>query len=377
MRGRITPKWITKLSNCEIFVFGSNLAGQHGGGAARMAHDHFGAEWGVGVGPTGQCYAIPTMHGGIKKIKPYVDEFIQYAKEHPNNRFLLTRIGCGIAGFTDEEIAPLFDDATSLPNVTFPEEWIPELTEDETKKMFINVPKAINEEDLIRLSEEYKYIIGTRTCPLVKLESKINIRYVIDQDCFGYASFGDFFFLPDGELYIWSRDKKFADKHDQDVVERFFHDECYDRGYCFRSIFAGVQTPYKDSDGKNIYTGDVIELELAEYNGEKHTFALGTLGYNSQEEKRNGAYYAFALDNHCITPEMCRKMTRKGTVFYQLDWNEPSVTIAQRCQGFQPSHYDSISEKDKMVMCRYTPNFDQKIWKYHANDILGIEFNDK
>ena len=108
---KITPAFVTELSRCEIFVFGSNLAGHHGGGAARIAFDKFGAEWGNGVGPQGQSYAIPTMQGPVETIKPYADDFIAYAKEHPLNRFLLTRVGCGIAGFTDEEIAPLFVEA--------------------------------------------------------------------------------------------------------------------------------------------------------------------------------------------------------------------------------------------------------------------------
>lgn len=120
---RITPDYITRLEPNEIFVFGSNLAGCHGGGAARIAYEHFGAEWGVGVGPTGKCYAIPTMQGGVDTIRPYVDEFIRYAEQHPELTFLMTRIGCGIAGFTDEQIAPLFASAHSLPNVTLPEGW--------------------------------------------------------------------------------------------------------------------------------------------------------------------------------------------------------------------------------------------------------------
>ena len=96
-----SPEFIYELSSGEVFVFGSNLEGRHRGGAARIAHEQFGAEWGVGDGPTGQCYAIPTMHGGIKEIRPYVDKFLDYAKEHPMQRFLVTRVGCGIAGFTD------------------------------------------------------------------------------------------------------------------------------------------------------------------------------------------------------------------------------------------------------------------------------------
>ena len=120
---QITPEFITSLAADEVFVFGSNLAGMHGGGAARMAYEHFGAEWGVGVGPTGQCYAIPTMQGGIDTIRPYVDEFIVYAKQHSDKRFLVTRIGCGIAGFADEEIAPLFREALAIPNIALPQLW--------------------------------------------------------------------------------------------------------------------------------------------------------------------------------------------------------------------------------------------------------------
>ena len=71
-----TPEQITELKPNEVFVFGSNLAGAHGGGAARMAYRHFGAVWGQGVGLQGQSYGIPTMHGGVDVIKPYVDQFI-------------------------------------------------------------------------------------------------------------------------------------------------------------------------------------------------------------------------------------------------------------------------------------------------------------
>lgn len=119
----VTPEFIESLKPNEIFVFGSNLAGMHGGGAAYMAFKSFGAEWGVGVGRTGQCYAIPTMQGGVETIRPYVDEFIEYAKQHPELLFLVTRIGCGIAGFTNEEIAPLFRAAFDMDNVSLPAGW--------------------------------------------------------------------------------------------------------------------------------------------------------------------------------------------------------------------------------------------------------------
>lgn len=118
-----TPEYITHLKENEIFVFGSNLAGHHGGGAARIAYERFGAIYGQGVGLQGQSYAIPTMQGGVETIKPYVDDFITFAQEHPNLTFLVTRIGCGIAGFRDSEIAPLFADAHLVHNIVLPQGW--------------------------------------------------------------------------------------------------------------------------------------------------------------------------------------------------------------------------------------------------------------
>lgn len=115
-----TPENITSLGPDEVFVFGSNLAGIHAGGAARMARERFGAVMGQGVGMQGQSYAIPTMQGGVETIKPYVDEFIALAREWDQTTFWVTRIGCGIAGFTDEEIAPLFAEALDLYNVRLP-----------------------------------------------------------------------------------------------------------------------------------------------------------------------------------------------------------------------------------------------------------------
>ena len=94
------------------------------GGAARAAVDKFGAVWGQGVGLQGRSYAIPTMHGGPNVIKPYVDEFIRFAKDHPQNRFLVTRIGCGIAGFGVDEIAPLFADAIGVDNIILPKDFV-------------------------------------------------------------------------------------------------------------------------------------------------------------------------------------------------------------------------------------------------------------
>ena len=118
-----TPERITELKSNEIFVFGSNLGGAHGGGAARLAYNRFGAIWGQGVGLQGQSYAIPTMQGGVETIKPYVDEFIRFAKEHSELKFLVTKIGCGIAGFKVNEIAPLFYHAIDSENIVLPKEF--------------------------------------------------------------------------------------------------------------------------------------------------------------------------------------------------------------------------------------------------------------
>ena len=119
-----TPENITGLRENEIFVFGSNLRGMHGGGAARVAMNRFGAVWGQGVGLQGQSYAIPTMQGGVETIKPYVDEFMDFAAVHPELHFYVTRIGCGIAGFSDGEIAPLFAGSRAMDNIILPESFV-------------------------------------------------------------------------------------------------------------------------------------------------------------------------------------------------------------------------------------------------------------
>ena len=119
-----TPENITSLHPNEVFVFGSNLQGMHGGGAAAAAMRCFGAVWGQGVGLQGQSYAIPTMHGGVDEIRPYVDEFIEFARKHPELTFLVTRIGCGIAGFTDQQMAPLFVYALEMSNVVLPKSFV-------------------------------------------------------------------------------------------------------------------------------------------------------------------------------------------------------------------------------------------------------------
>ena len=117
---RVAADRIVELGAGEVFVFGSNIQGAHGGGAAWFAHKHFGAEWGVGEGLTGHTYALPTMEGKAS-MKAAVDRFVACARQHPELTFLVTAVGCGIAGYTPEEVAPLFKEATSLENVYLPQ----------------------------------------------------------------------------------------------------------------------------------------------------------------------------------------------------------------------------------------------------------------
>lgn len=117
---RITPKEITSLKKREVFVFGSNPMGMHVGHGATTALKQFGAEWGKRAGIQGNSYAIPTRLDCIRKIQPYVDEFIIYAQLHPDRFFYVTRIGCGGAGYQPHDIAPLFRRAIDVENIALP-----------------------------------------------------------------------------------------------------------------------------------------------------------------------------------------------------------------------------------------------------------------
>jgi hypothetical protein len=117
---RVAAERISKLNAGEIFVFGSNKGGAHGGGAAYFAFKQFGAVWGEGEGLFGQSYALPTMEGR-KSMAEAVGRFIDFARKHTEYTFLVTAVGCGIAGYSPAEVAPLFAEAVNLPNVYLPE----------------------------------------------------------------------------------------------------------------------------------------------------------------------------------------------------------------------------------------------------------------
>lgn len=123
---RITPESISKLEQGYIFVFGSNLSGRHGKGAAKTALG-WGAKWGQGAGLQGRTYGIPTKDASIRRtltieeIKPFVDEFIEFARSRKDLIFLVTEIGCGLAGYKPKDIAPLFEKAIDVENIYLPE----------------------------------------------------------------------------------------------------------------------------------------------------------------------------------------------------------------------------------------------------------------
>lgn len=125
---KYTEDNITKLNHNEIFVFGSNESGRHGKGAAKTALK-FGAKWGQASGLQGHSYGIPTKDHSIRRtlsiaeIKPYVDEFISFAIYNSQFTFLVTEIGCGLAGHKHKDIKPLFSEAINIPNIILPKKF--------------------------------------------------------------------------------------------------------------------------------------------------------------------------------------------------------------------------------------------------------------
>lgn len=120
--GTVPPK-----DGTWLFVFGSNRSGIHGAGAAKEAFQNWGAEWGVGIGRKGDSYAIPTKDAQVEteplaNIEFFIKEtFLPFAAKQTSKQFFITRIGCGLAGYSDSQIAPLFKGATM--NCNFPEQW--------------------------------------------------------------------------------------------------------------------------------------------------------------------------------------------------------------------------------------------------------------
>lgn len=367
---RLSLDPIKRLSRCEVFVFGSNLDGHHSGGAARTAMDKFGAQWGKGVGPQGQCYAIPTTFRSVKEMKPYVDEFVEYVKDHPMNRFLITRLGCGVAGFRDEQVAPLFDGLYNVKNAVFSFEWWCVLLKMHygEEKASPDAPESIDEEVLLALSRQYCYEIGAglhRSVPY------ISIRYAEEDGKFGYVGLmNSFFFHSPYEFYIFSKDEKYKEHHEGHILLDEFHDQCFNQGYVRRVHFAGVRTPFKDNRGDSIYTGDIVKAYFHD-----SQYILPVAAFPNR--------YVLMLDNHCIPMSECSKFIRLGTVFYKLDkeQNWPQPLVNGRCMGFFRSVYGTFgcppnsTLGKELTKAQLTPCFYTEDWNYLVLKELGIEYN--
>ena len=323
------------LSRCEIFVFESTLEGEHTEGNAKIAYERFGAEWGVGNGRRGQTYAIPTNFMSVEEdFEPFVQDFIEYVKAHPDNRFILPRMECTGAEFYEKDIIPLFEECFDLPNVQMSHAWnmrtitlrtIDAMAGGYVKRDIPESPKVMDEEVLANLCQQYRYQIGSGVNSHVP---RICIRYVIDRNQFGYAKFGEFFIIDNQgyyDLYVWMQDDKYAELHNQDIVDYYFGDECHGRGYAVKMIFAGVDTNIKDVNKQRIFTGDVIDVEDG-----NHQMGVLAITMPPHADMEYGDY-GFPLDNCCFMLDSENKkrlkLKRCGTVFFQLDKAEKSKTI--------------------------------------------------
>jgi hypothetical protein len=173
-------------------------------------------------------------------------------------------------------------------------------------------------------------------------------------------------------LYVWKHDKKYEELHNEDLVEDIFEGKCLKEGYFCRFLFAGADTNCVDSNGEHIFVGDILEIE--EDFG-RNKMALCYLPY---ENVRNiESSYCFVLDNHSLKLKECYsrnfKITRVGTAYFQLNWSFDAKDMYYKIREFN-GWYDTNEEyEDKVYMAKFTPNFDQEIWKYRALEILGVE----
>ena len=222
------------------------------------------------------------------------------------------------------------------------------------------IPNAISEEYLKELCREYNLDIGLGAISL----PNIRIRYVNDENQFGYTHFGNFFFCED-DLYVLSKDECWAEMHNEDVVYELFGENFIRNDYAHRVIFAGVQTNFRDINGDFIYTGDIIRT------GQYH-LPVSTIGGIDDI----AAKYAFVLDNHHLLLSDCNDMVRVGTLFYQLDWNEASITIRERANKFLGLYGEqTTSLRYLLQMSKLTPSFEQDIAKYIIAKQLGSEYH--
>lgn len=310
--GKVITTAITELSRCEVFVYGTDMNGSRVGRAEQLAQAKFGAQPGQSgpqFGPQGQCYAIPVDVNNLQKMQPYVDEFIDYVKEHPDNRFLITRLGCGngLIDYRDNRIAPLFDELYPLPNVIVSREWRTILMFNHQLPDKPAAPEVADEEVLKELCHKYRYQIGANC---VTSLPDIRVRYVIGKDKFGYTSFGNFFFFG-RNMYVFPKNaavpednsvpsptiiyntKKMADGVQHIVPERF-------------------RIQFVDGRAK-IYTRDEYRKMLADLDDESLLKKL-----NNQKGSPNSRQLAYEEAAHRGIPEDAIDVS--GTL--QKKWDE-------------------------------------------------------
>ncbi len=383
----VTPREITHLSTCEVLVYFNNLSGISLEGYASKAYELFGAEQNVESGPTGQCYVIP-LYPDPKDATKYVEEFIEYAKLHPRNRFMVTRMidvskqkimypNVYLCQGIEFSLSLLFHEAMYVENITLPLEWKLEIADayrrigvDLSKEMRdffkIDVPDVITIDILQELCDTYSYRIGAG---IHKYLPHIRVRYVIDEDKFGYTTFGNFFFYQ-GSMYVFDHDEQYVDKHNAGVVHAVFFDECEGHGYAHEVIFAGVLTPYIDDRGDSVYTGDAVMVDIL---NEKYIYGVQPIspyGYND---------YGIVLDNHCLPLSDCHKIVRVGTVLYNLpkeqEWDMLRF-IEQRSSELQGYYGHCPSSEENLRHVRFTPNFfDNEIIYILLDNSRNDDFN--
>ena len=206
---------------------------------------------------------------------------------------------------------------------------------------------------------------------LEKCFNDVIVRYVLDENKFGYAKMGDFFFLDDC-MYVVSDNENFKDIHNGDIPELAVsvHDVPWNRSekYVTRVIFAGVRTPYKDNLGDWIYTGDMV-------NANNNDIISGVCAFPpSDYEDRiyNPCNYGLMLDN-CMQPlRDCQSLERLGTIYFGLDRTDTEIDMEQIIGG---TVQHGVFSEDFLKCAQYTPSYQKEYWKYEGLEILGSEYN--
>lgn len=230
-------------------------------------------------------------------------------------------------------------------------------------------------EHIKQLCQEYIHEITLCNSGFISMHegepiTDVCVRYVYDEGKFGYAYMGDFFFLDDC-MYVISDDEKFKESHN-DCMPEILNEEFgiywgRQNEYIFRVIFAGIRTPYKDDLGDYIYTGDIVKANDYIISG-----ICAFPPYCDNETCVSPALYGLMLDNHMLPLNDCQQVERLGTIFFHLDKSETEITIESEIGGrAQHGGFD----EDYLLCAKYTPSYNQELWKYKALEIIGTEYN--